>query len=63
MTYLITRATGDVGSRVVRQLIELDIHPRILIRNEEKARALLGQAVDTRVSDLADPESARWTPQ
>ena len=41
MTYLITGATGDVGSRVVRQLIERNIRPRVLVRNVEKAHAAL----------------------
>ena len=42
MTYLITGATGEVGSRVVRQLLERNIRPRVLVRSEEKARSLFG---------------------
>jgi uncharacterized protein YbjT (DUF2867 family) len=59
MTYLITGATGDVGSRVVRQLIQQNIHPRILVRSAEKARALFGQAAVIHVGDLARPETVR----
>jgi uncharacterized protein YbjT (DUF2867 family) len=59
MAYLITGATGDVGSRVVRQLLERDIRPRVLTRTEEKARSLFGDRVDVCVGDLAAPASTR----
>ena len=59
MTYLVTGATGEVGSRVVRQLLERDIRPRVLVRSEEKARALFGDRVDVCVGDLAAPDSIR----
>lgn len=59
MTYLITGATGEVGSRVVRQLLERDIRPRVLVRSEEKARSLFGDRVDVWVGDLATPDSMR----
>ncbi len=59
MTYLITGATGDVGARVVRQLIERDIRPRILVRNAERAHAFFGQAAEIRVGDLSNPATTR----
>jgi uncharacterized protein YbjT (DUF2867 family) len=59
MTYLITGATGEVGSRVVRQLLERHIRPRVLARSEEKARSLFGDRVDVCVGDLAAPDSMR----
>jgi uncharacterized protein YbjT (DUF2867 family) len=59
MTYLITGATGEVGSRVVRQLLERTIRPRVLVRSEEKARSLFGDRVDVCVGDLAVPDSLR----
>jgi uncharacterized protein YbjT (DUF2867 family) len=59
MTYLITGATGEVGSRVVRQLLERNIRPRVLVRSEEKARSLFGDRVDVCVGDLAAPDSMR----
>jgi (4-alkanoyl-5-oxo-2,5-dihydrofuran-3-yl)methyl phosphate reductase len=59
MTYLITGATGEVGSRVVRQLLERGIRPRVLARSVEKARSLFGDRVDIYVDDLATPASIR----
>jgi uncharacterized protein YbjT (DUF2867 family) len=59
MTYLITGATGDVGARVVRQLMARNIRPRILVRSAEKAHALFGQAAEIRVGDLANPATTR----
>jgi uncharacterized protein YbjT (DUF2867 family) len=59
MTYLITGATGDVGARVVRQLIERKIRPRILVRSAEKARVLFGHAAEIYDGDLARPATTR----
>jgi uncharacterized protein YbjT (DUF2867 family) len=59
MQLLITGATGDVGSRVVRRLLERDIRPRVLVRDEGKARSLFGERVDVFVGDLAEPASMR----
>lgn len=56
MTYLITGATGDVGSKVVTHLLERGNRPRIFVRNAEKAQALFGDRVDTFVGDLAQPK-------
>ena len=55
MTYLITGATGDVGARVVQHLLERGVRPRILARNEAKARLLFGDRVDLFRGDLSDP--------
>jgi uncharacterized protein YbjT (DUF2867 family) len=59
MSYLITGATGDVGSRVVKGLLQRKIRPRVLARNEAKARSLFGEQVDVYVGDLAEPASMR----
>lgn len=59
MMFLITGATGEVGSRVVRQLVERNIRPRVLVRSQEKARSLFGDRVDVWVGDLAAPDSMR----
>jgi uncharacterized protein YbjT (DUF2867 family) len=59
MTYLITGATGDIGARVVRELLTRNIRPRILVRSAEKADALFGHAAEVFVSDLADPATSR----
>jgi uncharacterized protein YbjT (DUF2867 family) len=55
MIYLVTGATGDVGARVVRQLVDLKIRPRVLVRSAEKALALFGDSVEICVGDLTDP--------
>ena len=59
MIYLITGATGDVGSRVVELLVQRGIRPRIFVRNAEKARARFGDRVDVFTGDLADEEALR----
>jgi len=59
MTYLITGATGDVGARVVRQLVARNIRPRVLVRSAEKAYALFGESAEIRVGDLADAATTR----
>ena len=59
MTLLITGATGDVGSRVVRLLMERGLRPRIFVRSAEKARALFGEGADARVGDLGDGATLR----
>ncbi|MGA7242568.1 MAG: NAD(P)H-binding protein [Terracidiphilus sp.] len=57
MTYLITGATGEVGARVVKQLVEREERPRLFVRDGAKAQARFGQNVDVRVGDLGDRES------
>jgi uncharacterized protein YbjT (DUF2867 family) len=59
MTYLITGATGEVGARVTRHLIQIGERPRILVRNREKGLALFGDNVDVFVGDLSLPETTR----
>jgi (4-alkanoyl-5-oxo-2,5-dihydrofuran-3-yl)methyl phosphate reductase len=57
MTFLITGATGTVGSRVVELLLLRGQRPRIFVRNAEKARARYGDQVDIAVGDLNDTSS------
>jgi uncharacterized protein YbjT (DUF2867 family) len=57
MNYLITGATGDIGSRVVDRLLDLGDRPRVFVRDAEKARARFGDRVDIAVGDLADAGS------
>ncbi|HMG84093.1 MAG TPA: NAD(P)H-binding protein [Terracidiphilus sp.] len=57
MTHLITGATGEVGARVVHQLVRQGERPRIFVRDAAKARARFGESVDVRVGDLGDRES------
>ena len=59
MIYLITGATGDVGSKVVERLIQMGQRPRVFVRDETKARSRFGDRVDIAVGDLADEASLR----
>lgn len=53
MKYLITGATGDVGSGVTRCLLEHSDRPCVLVCAAEKARALFGKRIEVRGGDLA----------
>jgi uncharacterized protein YbjT (DUF2867 family) len=57
MNYLITGATGNVGARVTEQLIKAGERPRLLVRDESKARSRFGDKVDVFTGDLAEPSS------
>jgi uncharacterized protein YbjT (DUF2867 family) len=57
---LITGATGDVGSKVVRRLVERGDRPRIFVRDGVKARERFGADVDVFVGDLGDERSLGW---
>jgi uncharacterized protein YbjT (DUF2867 family) len=59
MKVLITGATGDVGSKVVQQLLERGERPRVFVRDPAKARFLFGEKMDIFVGDLADAASMR----
>jgi uncharacterized protein YbjT (DUF2867 family) len=56
---LVTGATGNVGSRVVRELRGRDAHVRAFVRDTDKAAAMLGADVELAVGDFGDPESIR----
>lgn len=59
MTYLITGATGNVGSAVVEGLIKRGARPRIFVRDHQKALARFADRVDIFVGDLADAETMK----
>jgi uncharacterized protein YbjT (DUF2867 family) len=59
MTYLITGATGDVGSKVVEHLLQHRNRPRVFVRDAAKALSRFGDLVDIFVGDLADPASLK----
>jgi uncharacterized protein YbjT (DUF2867 family) len=52
--YLITGATGSIGSLVVKRMLQQDIRPRILVRDIDKAKRLYDDCVDITVGDLAN---------
>jgi uncharacterized protein YbjT (DUF2867 family) len=54
MTCLITGATGDVGSKVVRQLLQQGDRPRVFARDAAIAHSRFGNKVDVFVGDLSD---------
>jgi uncharacterized protein YbjT (DUF2867 family) len=57
MNYLITGATGNIGSLVVERLLASGVRPRILVRDSKKAQARFGDRVEIAVGDLADAAS------
>jgi (4-alkanoyl-5-oxo-2,5-dihydrofuran-3-yl)methyl phosphate reductase len=59
MSYLITGATGNVGSLVVDRLIARGDRPRIFVRDREKAKARYGDRVEIFVGDLADADTLK----
>jgi len=54
MTYLITGATGHIGSMVAERLILRGDYPRVFVRNAAKARERFGGRVEIFTGDLAD---------
>jgi uncharacterized protein YbjT (DUF2867 family) len=54
MTYLVTGATGNVGSLVTERLLDRGEHPAVFVRDRKKAERLFGDRVEIRVGDLAD---------
>jgi uncharacterized protein YbjT (DUF2867 family) len=59
VTYLITGATGDVGSKVVACLLERGERPRLFVRDASKARSLFGDRADIAEGDLGNDASLR----
>lgn len=56
-TYLVTGATGNIGSRVVERLLRRGERPRVLVRDAAKAARRYGDRVDVRVGDFDDSAS------
>ena len=54
MIYLITGATGNIGSLVVERLIGRGDRPRVFVRDRKKAQARYGDSVDIFTGDLGD---------
>ncbi len=56
---LVTGATGNVGARLVRLLVERGVPVRAFVRDRDTAITCLGPAVDLVVGDFGDPDSLR----
>ncbi len=54
---LVAGATGGVGKRVVRRLVEQGYKVRSLVRDIDKARSILGNEIDFVVADITKPET------
>jgi uncharacterized protein YbjT (DUF2867 family) len=59
MTILVTGATGNVGSRVARELSQRGARVRAFVRDPARATAILGDDIELAIGDLADPDSLR----
>ena len=59
MTNLVTGATGFLGAALVTELLRQKQSVRILVRDEQKARAQFGEAVDIIVGDINDEKQVR----
>lgn len=59
MRFLITGATGDIGSKVVRRLIEQGERPRAFVRDVTRAQTIFGAQVDISAGNLADADDLR----
>jgi uncharacterized protein YbjT (DUF2867 family) len=57
MNYLITGATGNIGSKVVNRLLDRGERPRVLARDAQKARSRYGDRVDVFAGDFSDATS------
>ena len=55
MKYLVFGATGNIGSRVARRLLDSGARPFVFVRNAKRARALFGDHVDIHTGDLDKP--------
>ena len=56
---LVTGATGQTGSHVVRSLLARGAAVRVFVRDADRARSLFGDAVDVAPGDFAYPPSLR----
>jgi len=56
-TWLLTGATGTVGSAVARRLVAREDHVRALVRDPERARTLLPPGVELVQGDVTDADS------
>lgn len=55
MSVLVLGATGNVGPHVVAELTALGHAPRVLVRDGDRARTILGDGIDIIAGDATDP--------
>lgn len=61
MKAFVAGATGETGRRIVQQLVERNIPVRALVRDLDKARQILPEAVELVVGDVLQMSSLRET--
>ena len=61
MLILVAGATGGVGKRVVKQLLEQNYQVRALVRDADRAKDILGERVDLFEADITIPETLKPT--
>ena len=59
MTILVAGATGGVGKRVVQKLLAQDYRVRVLVRDKERAKNILGDRVELFEADITIPETLK----
>ncbi|TDC84773.1 NAD(P)H-binding protein [Actinomadura sp. 7K507] len=59
MSIVVTTPTGNVGSRVVRLLLQAGVRPRVLVRDPARLDAATRERVDVRRGDLTDAAFVR----
>jgi nucleoside-diphosphate-sugar epimerase len=59
MKYFLTGATGFIGARVARQLVEAGHEVVAVVRNPAKAQDLVGQGIAVQKGDVTDKQSMR----
>ncbi len=59
MKYFVTGATGFIGGRIARQLVEADHEVVALARNPARAENLHRLGVSVHIGDITDRESLR----
>jgi uncharacterized protein YbjT (DUF2867 family) len=57
MKAFVAGATGETGRRIVQELVSRNISVRALVRDQEKAQAVLPSQVELVVGDVSSPES------
>ncbi|MEA5616634.1 NAD(P)H-binding protein [Cronbergia sp. UHCC 0137] len=57
MKAFVAGATGETGRRIVQELVSRNIPVRALVRDIEKARAIIPPEVELVVGDILEPES------